>query len=464
MPHQATDASLEAHPLVSHRAVSVHFSLYPTVQHARADQIYLHRRPAMRVMSHEIEKHFQAASTPGTLFAGFQRYSNFSRHTRQYQQIAEAGHRVIVFGIPDIQPPQIPGVEYVFLTENHALAREWFVIANSSAYYSALVAEELTELSISAEIIDDRRQQFRGIWTFDETLVTDLIMQFHSALALKPMSPGAGPRDVHQQLAAVALSANHLVTQLEKRNQLLSDNQKMYEDLVSMLIHDLRGSLTSVIGSLEILASGHVDDDEEERELIKNSLDNSRRLAQMISNVLDVNKMEAGHLIIQRDLINLSDLLYDAISRWNVTAQWAGKTLSAEIAQNLPLIVGDTDMLERVIDNLLSNAVKYGDRIRLRASFDGRYVLLSVCDDGPGIPVEDHQRIFAKFTEANLGKAQRKGTGLGLTFSKMAVEAHGGEISIQDIPTGGAEFKIALPLTPPRETHRRASARKERTS
>lgn len=230
-----------------------------------------------------------------------------------------------------------------------------------------------------------------------------------------------------------------------------------------MLVHDLRGSLTSVIGSLEILASGRVDNAEEEQELIKNSLDNSRRLAQMISDVLDINKMEAGHLTIQREMINLSDLLYSAISRWNISAQWAGKSLTTNIDPSLPIIVGDTDMLERVLDNLLSNAVKYGDHIQLLARFEGHQVQIIVRDDGPGIPAEDRQRIFAKFTEANLGKAQRKGTGLGLAFSKMAVEAHGGEISIQDVATGGTEFKITLPMTPPRDTHRHASANKERT-
>lgn len=463
MPSQETDAYLDSLSQQAERTVSVHFSLFPSVQHARSDQTFLHQRAAMLVMSFEIEEHFQAAAAPGTLFSGFQQFSKFIHHADWYRQIAEKGHRVIVFGIPDVEPPAIPGISYVHLTNNHALAREWFVIANTKEYYSALVAEELTEFSPDAGTLTDNHEQFHGIWTFDEQLVSDLSMALHEALGLKRLPHNSEPRDYRHQLSAVALSANHLVTQLEKHNQALLENQRMYEDLVNMLVHDLRGSLTSVIGSLEILASDRVDDEEEERELIKNSLDNSRRLAQMISNVLDINKMEAGHLTIRRDLIDLSDLLYSSLSRWNVTAQWAGKSLTTEISDSLPLIVGDTDMLERVIDNLLSNAIKYGEHIQLLARFEDHHVIISVLDDGPGIPAEDRQRIFTKFTEANLGKAQRKGTGLGLTFSKMAVEAHGGKIHIQDADTGGTEFQIILPLTPPRETNLSEVVQKERT-
>jgi signal transduction histidine kinase len=170
----------------------------------------------------------------------------------------------------------------------------------------------------------------------------------------------------------------------------------------------------------------------------------------MITNMLDINKIESGHLEIKRDLINMVDLIYAVAARWNVTAFWLHKTLSLQVEPNLPVLIGDADLIERILDNILGNAVKYADHIRLQASFRDKYLEIEVEDNGPGIPPEDRVRIFNKYTQANLGVAQRKGTGLGLAFSKMAVEAHGGRIEIRDAPQKGVIFALQFPLIPPR--------------
>ncbi len=435
----------------AHLVVSTSFTLYPLAQHASLASMFIHDSKSMAVMSHEIEDNLSRSTAPADLYSGFQHLSRFLSVEHRYRHLAGLGHTLYVFGIPDIDPPLIPGIYYIPLTENHALAREWFVIASTAEFCSALVAEELFEFSSSKrdEQIGTHRH-FQGSWTFDPPVISALVHHLRDELDI-PLSLQTvhQPHDQRKQLDAIVRSTNQLVNELELRNQAINSQQKLYEDLVDMLVHDLRGSLTSVIGSLEILASGRAEQPDDAQALIDNSLENSRRLANMITNMLDINKYEAGHLHINREVVNLHDLLLAAVGRWNLTAGWSGKTITTRISAELPLLIGDTDMLERVLDNLLSNAIKYGTMIQLEASYSSKLVSISVIDDGPGIAPADREIIFEKFMQANLGSAQRKGTGLGLAFCKMAVEAHGGTIQCLSPEFTGTEFKISLPISPP---------------
>jgi signal transduction histidine kinase len=449
MPSPEINAHLPEISGGSDLAVSLHFALFPTVQLARADNLFLHQRASMVTMSYQIEDQLLQARQPGVIFSGFQHLSRFIPQAGRYQQIAARGHQVYVFGIADQKPESFPGIHFVELTERHALAREWFVIANAPEYFSALVAEELTELSPTKPSNRLHSPTFQGIWSFDEGLVSDLTRLTRESLGLQPASlPVITTRDYEKQLSAIAVLANRLVSRLEQRNQDLINQQQNYEDLVNMLVHDLRGSLTSVIGSLELIASHRYEDHQELHELVNNSLVNSQRLAQMISDVLDVSKMEAGYLNLNRQMLDTGSLLRSVYDRWFVAAQWENKELSLEMAQVLPMIIADAEKIERVLDNLVSNALKYGEKIKISANFQGNQVVIQISDNGPGIPPEQSDQIFNKFTAAHGQGIQRKGTGLGLTFCKMAVEAHGGQIRVSSLP-GGAVFSIQLPLVPP---------------
>lgn len=451
MPSPEINAYLHKLSGRSDLAVSVHFSLFPAVQRARTDHLFLHQRAGMVTMSHEIEKQLEAASQPGILFSGFQLFSRFRPQAARYHRIAEQGHTVYIFGIADESPPEIPGVRFVPISERHALAREWFVIASAPEYFSALVAEELLELPTSQKTAQTGNAAFQGIWTFDEPLVADLVLQVREALGLHPgVLPVGTSRDYEKQLSAIAVSANNLIAQLEQRNQDLINQQQNYEDLVNMLVHDLRGSLTSVIGSLELIASDRYQTQDELQDLLNNSLLNSRRLSQMISDVLAVNKMEAGHFKLDREMVDARQLLHDVYNRWQVAARWETKQLSLMVAPDIPLFVADREIIERVLDNLISNAIKYGENIELAAGFSAGQVVITVADDGPGIPPGQAQAVFEKFSTAQSADVQRKGTGLGLTFSKMAIEAHGGRVEIETSQLGGAMFSIYLPLVPPK--------------
>lgn len=463
MPSPDLDTSRKGIDHPSRLEVSPGFSLFPLVRHDHQSSMFLHDRDSMAIMSHEIEANISTVSQLAEVYAGFQRFSKFLIEEKRYRQLAAQGHMIFVFGVPDVPPPSIHGINFISINEADALAKEWFVIIDTAEFYSALVAEELLEFSSLADIkMTGHRGLYQGIWTFDPLLITELVHHLRDELGLTDsLQTPHPPRDHFKQVDAIVASANHLVNELELRKQALDTQQKMYEDLVNMLVHDLRGSLTSVIGSLELLASGRVQDPGETQELIDNSLENSCRLSNMISNILDLTKFEAGRLIVKYELIQLPDLLNSVLSRWKAAAAWSGKTIESTIVPELPVIFGDAGMLERVLDNLLSNAIKYGSNIKLCVRSLKKMIILSVFDNGPGIPAADRQIVFDKFMQANLGNAQRTGTGLGLAFCKMAVEAHGGTIQIYDGQPDGTEFRVSLPVSPPHSKRPGKNSRKK---
>lgn len=452
MPSPAIDPYPPDIPDDADLSVSVHISLFPSVQRARADNLFLHQRASMLTMSHEIENRLANSATPGVVFSGFQSISKFTPQIDRYHKLAALGHQVFVFGIPDQPPPTTPGITFVEISERHALAREWFVIASTGSYFSALVAEELLEFTPPADPGRQKPGFFQGIWSFDEQLVSDLVRMLRESLGLDPAAlPSITSRDYEQQLSAIAISANRLISRLEQRNHDLSVQQQEYEDLVNMLVHDLRGSLTSVIGSLELIASNRYNTQVELHDLVTNALMNSRRLSHMISDVLDVSKMEAGRLALNRQMVDVAALLRSVYDRWLVAALWEKKQLDLSVTTDLPMIIADAEKIERVLDNLVSNGLKYGERVKISAGYRDGFISVYVSDDGPGIPAGQAAEIFEKFTPAHAQEIQRKGTGLGLTFTKMTVEAHGGRVAVGSSQDGGALFTIQLPVVPTRQ-------------
>ncbi|GAB4397229.1 MAG: hypothetical protein OHK0052_19280 [Anaerolineales bacterium] len=368
--------------------------------------------------------------------------SLFLPQVKRYTELARHTQHIWVFGLMDAIPPSIENITYVPLTEAHALYREWFIIADAPEFFSALVAQDLSGFAVS-----DPQRRFRGAWTFEDELVHTLQQNISKAIGVPPVQRSEmGARDYRRHMATIAQSGSNLVDRLEMRNQAIKRQQVLREELIHMLVHDLRNPLTGIIGTLQLVASGRVPEGDEQKMLLRSSLDSSLRLAQMISNVLDVNKMEAGEFKLNRSALDVSQMLAMMAERWRASLTWDNKTMRIETPENLPLLMADRDVLERVLDNLISNAYKYGQNLVLRAGVRGKKMLIEVQDDGPGIPPEDREKVFAKYGQANLGKAQRKGTGLGLTFVKMAVEGHGGEVTILDAPGGGTIFHLELPV------------------
>ena len=179
----------------------------------------------------------------------------------------------------------------------------------------------------------------------------------------------------------------------------------------------------------------------------------------LVDSLLDISKEEAGAMTLEQKPLNIRSIADSIVNDMGPMASLQSIQLIDEMPADLPLLMIDRDKVERVFTNLIDNALKFtpeDGRIILRASLsnhvpDGvdaedRYMLCEVLDSGPGIPEEYRERIFDRFAQVRGREGRRRGSGLGLAFCRMVVEAHGGRIWVQDRPEGGSVFKFTLPV------------------
>ena len=228
---------------------------------------------------------------------------------------------------------------------------------------------------------------------------------------------------------------------------------KLRDDLTNMIIHDLRTPLTSVITGLQTFEMmGELDDDR--KELLGMALKGGQTLLGMINDLLDISKMESGFLALEFQELAVLTVADYALLQVRSLAAERELQLVSDVAPDLPAIYADSDKIRRTLVNLLGNAIKFslsGGSIVLSVRADERNgeVVFAVRDAGEGIPAEAFDKIFEKFGQVETRKAGRKmSTGLGLTFCKMAVEAHGGRIWVESEIGKGSTFSFTIPIRP----------------
>jgi signal transduction histidine kinase len=181
------------------------------------------------------------------------------------------------------------------------------------------------------------------------------------------------------------------------------------------------------------------------------SLRATRKLLNLVDSLLDISKMESGMITLDREPMQLAPLCTHVIDELSSVAKVMEISLTASIPDQLPILDIDTDKIERVLLNLVDNAIKFtaaGGYVSIAAipEPESEFVRIEVRDTGTGIPDEYKGLLFDRYAQVNGQRGRRRGTGLGLTFCRMAVEAHGGRIWIEDNPPGGAVFIFTLPV------------------
>jgi signal transduction histidine kinase len=216
-----------------------------------------------------------------------------------------------------------------------------------------------------------------------------------------------------------------------------------------MIYHDLRSPLANVVSSLDVLASMLP----QEGEAIFTSLLNiavrsTERIQRLTNSLLDINRLEAGQPIGDRQPVAPHALANDAVDAVLPVARNKNIGITIGVPAELPLVSVDSDMIRRVLVNLVENAIKFTPpqgKIHVGARQDGNYVTVWVEDTGPGIPIPEQERIFDKFTRLDT-KERARGLGLGLAFCRLAVIGHGGRIWVESEPGSGASFIFTLPI------------------
>lgn len=242
-----------------------------------------------------------------------------------------------------------------------------------------------------------------------------------------------------------------LFQHLQQNYERLQELEGLRDDLTNMIIHDLRTPLTSVLAAIQTLdVVGEVN--VAQREIMDIATTGADSLLAMINSLLDVEKLESGAMELDYALLSLPELIAAAIAQIAPLAKVKGLTVEEEIAPDLPWLTADENKLQRVLVNLLGNAIKFtpsGGLVTLlvRQSEDAQSVEFCIRDTGEGIPEDAFERIFEKFGQVKSREGGRQmTTGLGLTFCKLAIEAHGGKIWVASTPGQGSTFSFTMPV------------------
>ncbi|MBP7687985.1 MAG: PAS domain-containing protein, partial [Thermoflexales bacterium] len=228
--------------------------------------------------------------------------------------------------------------------------------------------------------------------------------------------------------------------------------QQLRDDLTNTIVHDLRSPLSIILGSLYMLQQMVTPDqpDSDESQALTLSIRSTNKLLNLINSLLDISKLKSGQALVELRPMSLDTLIHTSVMHLIPLAQEADIVIRQQIAQDLPRVLGDEDKLGRVLTNLLDNALKFTPAngqisvLAERWSVNPAFVRCTVRDTGPGIPLEFRTRIFERFVQLPGHAGRRRGSGLGLSFCHLAVEAHGGQIWVDDAPDGGSEFSFTL--------------------
>jgi len=246
--------------------------------------------------------------------------------------------------------------------------------------------------------------------------------------------------------AAVGIESARLRRETEQA-RVLTETEKLRAALLSSVSHDLRTPLASIIGSASSLLSyGREYDDATRNELLSTIQDEAERLNRFVGNLLDSTRLESGKLELKREWVEIDDLVGAALARMRGTL--ADHQTRVQIDPNLPLWRLDFVLMEQVLVNLLDNAAKYspaGTTIAIAARQVGAALEIDVCDEGPGVPQADLERIFDKFHRVRHADRGTAGTGLGLSICRGMVEAHGGTIEAT-MPSAGKGLLVTIRL------------------
>lgn len=267
-------------------------------------------------------------------------------------------------------------------------------------------------------------------------------------LLLDPLAPSLTALAVYLSSSLVSFARS----EAERRRLLILDGVK--DELVAVVSHDLRGPVSSIIMTVDLMRRGTYGPVTEKQEkslrIIK---DSGMKLIAFVANILDAAKIKAGKMELSKQELRVEELFTGLVELFELSASSNGIVLEQKTAPGLPPVYGDRQKLEQVINNLVGNALKFTQRegrVSVEAQDSGNgFVTFSVSDNGRGIAAEDIGKLFGRFQQVDLA-AQRErhvaGTGLGLSICKAVVEAHGGRIWVESEKEKGSSFRFTIPV------------------
>lgn len=323
----------------------------------------------------------------------------------------------------------------------------------------------------------DENGCYQGIVSVQEMLITLSSMQQRRTLQMmevmeKLRGEVAERKRTQQDLLKSKKTTEYMNRKLRVAYERLQEVDKMKTDFLSTVSHELRTPLTSVLGFAEMVHQKFRDtifpllpEDNAKVMRAAKSVDRnvgiihteSQRLTELINDVLDIAKMEAGRIEWKNEPVDVVGIVQQAADATSSLFRKSGLPLNIEVENDLPELIGDPHRLMQVVINLLSNAVKFTKEgsVTCRAHLEGQHVRVDVTDTGVGIAPDDLTKVFEKFKQVGDTLTDKPtGTGLGLPICKQIVDRHGGEIWVESVPGRGSIFSFTLPTAPPGDKKR----------
>jgi signal transduction histidine kinase len=279
------------------------------------------------------------------------------------------------------------------------------------------------------------------------------------ALVVNRRVPGEFPPGTVELLrtfatqSALAIQNARLFSEIEDKSRQLEEANQHKSEFLASVSHELRTPLNAIIGFSEVMLErlfGEVN--EKQEEYLNDILSSGRHLLSLINDILDLAKIEAGRMELERGEFDLPQAIDNTLILVRERALRRGIALERWVDPHLGEISGDERKIKQVLLNLLSNAVKFtpeGGRIEVRAVLADGTAEISVSDTGVGIAPEDHEAVFEEFRQVGTDYARKhEGTGLGLALARRFVELHGGKIWVKSQVGHGSTFTFAIPMRP----------------
>ena len=350
-------------------------------------------------------------------------------HARLYEQVQTTQQRYLELFQDSIDPIIITDLRGKILEANRQA--ELFTLFDKTDLFEFNISQLLTK--------DGEALQF------DPSAINPGAIETFEA-KISPISSKGVPVMVHLRSIAVEGGTNYqwLIRDISERKKL----DRLRDDLISMIYHDLRSPLSNIVSSLDVFnAMLPEDGDPAFRSLLNIALRSTERIQRLTNSLLDISRLESGQPVVHRVSSSPVSLAVDAIDAVSPVAETKNQAINLKLPGDSPTLMIDAEMIRRVLINLLENAVKYSPpdgEITLGAEFDDQQIRIWIQDSGPGISAAEQEFIFDKFTRLD-PEGDPKGFGLGLAYCRLAIEGHGGQIWVESEPNQGARFTFTLP-------------------
>lgn len=269
------------------------------------------------------------------------------------------------------------------------------------------------------------------------------------ALAIHPNAMSEAAFQAVSNLVAIVLERVR-GQEATSRAEAARQSEELKSTLLDAIAHEFKTPLTSIKASSTAMLSAPSGLSDEQRELVSIVDEEADHMSRLVSEAIQMARLEAGRIKLNKELCTVENLVRPLFRE--MASQLEGRKVDVQIAEGLPGVFADGELIPLVIRHLVDNAVRYtppGSPLCLRAERRSDHVAISVADRGPGIPEREREKIFEKFYRSPHTRRHVTGSGLGLAISKEILEAHGGDISVEGGAEGGSVFTITLPLNAP---------------